>query len=355
MKIDKQTFKKYNLHVYVYVNCMEKIEKVWWHKLTKVDYKQKEIFDILSIDKKAQEIDSMKDFYSLSELQKENYNSKVEFIDSEWFEEMRALEKDEKFSLQKEWLNEDELKKYTSQINKLIIKNVLLQKLDLTYKKFELMWWNKYQNQILESCKVNSLNYLNEVFKSTNVDNKKLRKCAKISRGETFLFKSSQSNDKCIWLELKKVWNRKDVAVLQWQKYFLQRHIDDGANISDMSDVLLQWKNLFDFYLENKWVRYIVSSSWLFDDEFNKFWMKKKKKEWNLEIPNRIKIRQESLNYGWILPSWESEEDIEKFLNWKKNSMTRAIEKYQKEWKEIKEGKWYIDLQKLQNWKLSQK
>jgi len=37
------------------------------------------------------------------------------------------------------------------------------------------------------------------------VDNKKLRKCAKISRGETFLFSSGEVKDKCIWLELKKV------------------------------------------------------------------------------------------------------------------------------------------------------
>jgi len=334
---------------------MEKIEKDLWHKLTNVDYRQKEIFDILSIDKKSQEIESMKDFYSLLDYQKENYNTKVEFINSEWFKEMRSLEKDEKFSLSKEWLNEDKLKKDTSQINKLIIKNVLLQKLDLTYKKLELMWWDSEQFKILKICKNNCLNYLNEVLESSNIDNKKLRKCAKISRGETFLFKSSQINDKCIWLELKKVWNRKDVDILQWQEYFLQRHIDDGADITNMSAVLLQWKNLFDFYLKDKWVRYIVSSSWLFDDEFNKFWMNERKKEWNLGIPNRIKIRQESLNYGWILPSWESEEDIGKFLNWKKNSMTRSIEKYKEEWKEIKEGKWYIDLQKLQNWKLNQK
>lgn len=278
----------------------------------------------------------MKDFYSLSELQKENYNTKVDFINSEWFKEMRSLEKDKKFSLSKEWLNEDKLKKYTSQINKLIIKNVLLQKLDLTYKKFELKWWNQEQNEILKSCRKNWFQYLQEVLESSNIDNKKLRKCAKISRKEMFLFNSSEINDKCIWLELKKAWWRKDVDVLQWQKYFLQRHIDDGADIANMSDVLLQWKKLFYFYLSEKKIRYIISSSWLFDDEFNEFWMNERKKEWNSEIPNRIKIREESLNYGGILPPWKSEEKIDRFFNWKKILWRELLKNIEKDEKKLK-------------------
>lgn len=300
-------------------------------------------------------VDSEKDCFNLSEIQRENYTKKVEFIKSDWFQEMRKLEKDEKLFLSKEWLSDEEFKKHNTQVNKLIVKNVLLDQFELSYKKFQLMWWDQEQYSILESCKKNWLNYLNEALESSNVDNKKLRKCAKISRGETFLFSSGEVKDKCIWLELKKVWERKDLDILEWQKYFLQRHIDDGIDITHMSDVLLQWKKLFDFYLAEKKIKYIVSSSWLFDDEFNEFWMNERKKEWKLEIPNRVKIRRESLNYGWILPPWEAEEDVERFFIWWPNSMTRAFEKYKEGWKKIKEGKWYIDLEKLENWKLSQK
>jgi hypothetical protein len=192
---------------------------------------------------------------------------------------------------------------------------------------------------------------LEDILEYDKVDNKKLRKCAKIARWETFLFSTNKPG--CIRLEVQKTAKNNNIQPLNWQKYYIRRHIDDEADISLMSDILLKWKFFLDYYLTNKKIRYLISSSRLFDDQFNEFWMKERAKEWKFDVPNRIKIREERLNYGWILPDLESEESIEdKFMNWEDNSMTKAFEKYKAQWKELKEWWWYIDLEKLENWKL---
>ena len=132
----------------------------------------------------------------------------------------------------------------------------------------------------------------------------------------------------------------------------VRRHIDDGTDITKMSDILLQWKKLLDYYLTDKDIKYITSCSWLFDDKFNEFWMKERKKEWKKEIPNRVKIREELKYYWWKLPDEKIKESTENdIIPWIENSMIRAIKKYISEWNILKEGWGYSNLDALEKWK----
>jgi hypothetical protein len=124
-----------------------------------------------------------------------------------------------------------------------------------------------------------------------------------------------------------------------------------------MSDILLKWKKFLNFYFTDKKIRYVIVSSWLFDDEFNEFWMKERIREWKKEIPNRIKIREESLNYWWKLASEKPSPDDpieENFIQWEENSMTKAIKKYLSEGHILKEWGGYFDLEALEKWKSKQ-
>jgi hypothetical protein len=135
-------------------------------------------------------------------------------------------------------------------------------------------------------------------------------------------------------------------------------HFDEGIDITKMSDILLQWKKILDQYLRDKKIRYVIASSRLFDDEFNEFWMREREKEWKKEIPNRIKIREESMNYWWKLPPEIPALDDpieENFIEWEENSMTRAIKKYITQGNILKEWGWYIDLEALEKWGAKQK
>ena len=132
----------------------------------------------------------------------------------------------------------------------------------------------------------------------------------------------------------------------------VRRHIDDGTDITKMSDILLQWKKLLDYYLTDKDIKYITSCSWLFDDKFNEFWMKERKKEWKKEIPNRVKIIEELKYYWWKLPDEKIKESTENdIIPWIENSMIRAIKKYISEWNILKEGWGYSNLDALEKWK----
>jgi hypothetical protein len=118
-----------------------------------------------------------------------------------------------------------------------------------------------------------------------------------------------------------------------------------------MPDIINKWKKIFNTCLINKKIRYILVNSWLFDDEFNAFWMNERIKEWNTKVPNRIKIREELQKYWWKLPAEEPSPDDpidENFIEWEENSMTRAVRKYLAEGRTIKEGWGFIDLHNLE-------
>ncbi|MEI6673523.1 MAG: hypothetical protein WCL02_09945 [bacterium] len=68
--------------------------------------------------------------YELSEEEK-NYRYKKKLIDSNEFVEMRKLEKSKRFILKDEKIN--------TNINRDLIKNILLPKLYITYQKFASM------------------------------------------------------------------------------------------------------------------------------------------------------------------------------------------------------------------------
>jgi hypothetical protein len=266
---------------------MKKSLKDWWNNLDIFDEWSKDNFSI------NWENGTIGEKYTnslwLSDESKKNYDEKVEFINSEWFKEMRDLQKN-KFLLKGGERDSEKIKE-NSHINKLIIKDILLSMLELTYAKFKLKeWWDEYLESIMLECKNNAKKYLEEGLKSSKkVDNKKLRKCAKIARWETFLFSTNKPG--CIRLEVQKT-KEKDIEILNWQEYYVRRHIDYNADISNMSDILLKLKFFLDFYVADKKIQYLISSSRLFDDEFNKFWMEERQKEWEYDIPNRIKIRE---------------------------------------------------------------
>jgi len=317
---------------------------------------------------------------NLSEQEKENYEIKKAIINVKGFADMRILTKEsllktelkENWSFPKTrqqrqkilewWANIAEEK--NTIINKILMKEVLLPKLEETYNEFRTKWWSSEQKKILEECYENGKKCINENLNKKLCEDFRLRKCAQIARWERFLFTTNENKNKYIILEIKKITEEfkkafeagvetqktnSDINIFNDQTFFVRRHIDDGTDITKMSDILLTWKKILDYYLADKHIKYITSSSWLFDDKFNDFWMKERAKEWKKEIPNRIKIREELKYYWWKLPDEELESPIEKeLIEWEVNSMTRAIKKYLSEWNIIKEGWGYIDLESLE-------
>lgn len=315
-------------------------------------YKKQVEFHLARQKVETPETSDFSSINNLSEQERKNYEIKKEVITSTE-KDMRVLGDKEYFFPQEDRNNS---------INMLLVKNVLLPKLELTYTEFETKflkeWWDKELLDILQECKKNSENHFKKISNLSGISNKGLRNWAKVARWETFLFTTNNDKDHYIVLEIQKVNKDMGIDVLRDQEFFVRRHIDEYTDISRMSDILLKWKKIFDYYLTDKKIRYLISSSWLFDDEFNDFWMKERIKEWNSKIPNRIKMREEWLkNYGWKLPPEEVDpnDPIEShFRTWEDNSMTRAMKKYLSEWKKIKIWWWYIDLEALERWKNQQ-
>ncbi len=337
----------------------------WWISRKKII--QPNLLDILDILSKN----------NLSEQEKENYEIKKEIISKKEFADMRLLTKESllKIELKENWnfpkKRQEILEWWTNIsegkntiINKRLIKEVILPKLEETYTEFKNKWWTSEQKKILDECYKNGLYFINTISKKTICENFRLRKCAQVARWERFLFTTNENKDKYIILEIKKIteefkkefkaWlevqkTNTDINLFDDQTFFVRRHIDEGTDITKMSDILLQWKKILDHYLADKHIRYMTSCSWLFDEKFNEFWMKERAKEWKKEIPNRIKIREELKYYWWKLPDEKMKEPIENdLIPWIENSMTRAIKKYISEWNVLKEGWGYIDLEKLE-------
>lgn len=316
---------------------------------------------------------------NLSEQEKENYENKKVLINLEGFADMKILTEKEllvqemtargysseeinEIGKSLQWIKEER----NTIINKLLMETVLLPQLEKTYRKFKKKWWSPETKKILEDCHKNAINRIHQYLKGETCENFKLRNGSKIARGETFLFTTNENKDKYIILEVKKIteqfkkdfkaWleaqkKNEDIHIFEDQTFLVRRHIDDGTDITKMSDILLQWKKLLDYYLTDKHIKYITSCSWLFDDKFNEFWMKERAKEWKKDIPNRVKIREELKYYWWKLPDENIKESIENdIIPWIENSMTRAMKKYISEWNILKEGWGYIDLDELEKW-----
>jgi hypothetical protein len=49
--------------------------------------------------------------------------------------------------------------------------------------------------------------------------------------------------------------------------------------MDDMYEILKTGKSLLDHTNPEKHIKFVISSSWLFDRDFNDFWMKEKKRE----------------------------------------------------------------------------
>ena len=307
----------------------------------------------------------------LSEKEKRNYEIKQELINSEGFVEMRILTKEElliKELVSREYPKEriDGILKVLKEIggdrnkiiNKLLMKIVLLPKIEKTYIEFRKKWGSLETKKILNECYENGFKCITDHIKCFSYEGFNLRKCSKMARWEYFLFVTNENKNKYIMLEIQK--NNKDtgIDVLNNEWFFIRIHFDEDTDITKMSDVLLKWKKLLDTYFVDKKIKYAILSSRLFDDEFNDFRIRERIKEWKTTTPNRIKIREERLKYYWCkLASQEPSLDDpieDNFVFWEDNSMMRAIKKYKSEWKTLKEWWWYIDLEKLEKWKFGQ-
>lgn len=301
---------------------------------------------------------------NLSKEEQEIYKIKAELINTKDFIDMRTLTKRdilvEELQLKGypdkwietivkllQWITEEK----NILINKLIVENILLPKLDTTYIQFKSQSDDSEIQNILSECYDNAKNYIKNQFELGLFQDFNLRNQAKVARGETFVFITNEKKNKYMVLEIKK--NSKDmkIDIVGDNNFFARIHFDDHIDITKMPDIINKWKKIFNTCLINKKIRYILVNSWLFDDEFNAFWMNERIKEWNTKVPNRIKIREELQKYWWKLPAEEPSPDDpidENFIEWEENSMTRAVRKYLAEGRTIKEGWGFIDLHNLE-------
>ena len=148
--------------------------------------------------------------------------------------------------------------------------------------------------------------------------------------------------------ETEEITKNRKLVCDRWD-FIVKRHIDENVNIDDMYKILKTGKMLFDNTNPEKHIRFVISSSRLFDRDFNDFWMKEREKKDNTAIPKRVKILntlQEKKYWGYLpmmsLASWEY---VDRFIRSEKNSLTDAIKKYGS--KNIKDWWSFIDLEKL--------
>ena len=122
---------------------------------------------------------------NLSEQEKENYEIKKAIINIKGFADMRILT--EKSLLKKELREHWNISKKRQQrqeilawwtnipeeintiINKRLIKEVVLPKLEETNTEFKNKWWTLEQKKILEECYKNGLYFINEILRKKYV------------------------------------------------------------------------------------------------------------------------------------------------------------------------------------------
>lgn len=143
----------------------------------------------------------------------------------------------------------------------------------------------------------------------------------------------------------EEITNNWELVCNRWD-FIVKRHIDEDVNIDDMYEILKTGKSLLDNTNPKKNIRFVISSSRLFDRDFNDFRIKEREKKGKVEIPRRVKILHtlQEKKYWWYLPltPWE---DTDRFIRPGKNSLNDAIEKYGI--KNIQDWWSFIDLTKL--------
>jgi len=154
-----------------------------------------------------------------------------------------------------------------------------------------------------------------------------------------------------------------DMCILGKWDYFLRRHIDHGAYIGNMKEILMEAKKTLNKYeiFRNKNIKCMISSSRLFDPEFLEFYknfrdniLEEERKK--LQPSNIINTREETKIYWWYLPSTNLDnydrfiKRVDKKWNIKETTLTKALDTYHKQWKEIKDWWSFIDLEKLEKW-----